>query len=60
MLRDLRRRGPLPTSTDQMLGALRVMNQASHGVDVESEAAKQAVEIGTIFLAELKALNADG
>jgi hypothetical protein len=59
MLRDLRRQGPVPASTEQMLGALRVMNEASHGVDVDSDAAKKAVEIGTVFLAELKALNAD-
>jgi len=57
MLRDLRRQGPMPSSTDQMLGVLRVMNEASHGVDVDSDAAKQAVEIGTIFLADLRALN---
>lgn len=59
MLRDLRRQGPVPASTDEMLGALRVMNEASHGVDVDSDAAKQAVAIGTIFLADLKVLNAD-
>nr|WP_256466959.1 MULTISPECIES: PDDEXK nuclease domain-containing protein [unclassified Bradyrhizobium] len=59
MLRDLRRQGPVPASTEQMLGALRVMNEASHGVDVDSDAAKRAVEIGTVFLADLKALNAD-
>lgn len=59
MLRDLRRQGPVPASTEQMFGALRVMNEASHGVDVDSDAAKRAVEIGTVFLADLKALNAD-
>lgn len=59
MLRDLRRQGPVPASTDQLLGALQVMNKASHGVDVESSAAKQAVAIGSAFLAELKALSAD-
>lgn len=59
MLRDLRRQGPVPDSTEQMLGALRVMNEASHGVDVDSDAAKRAVEIGTVFLAELKAIYAN-
>ncbi|TIN20564.1 MAG: hypothetical protein E5Y59_03230 [Mesorhizobium sp.] len=59
VLRDLRRQCTMPASTEQMLGALRVMNEASHCVDVDSDAAKQAVEIGTVFLAELKALNAD-
>lgn len=60
MLRDLRRQGSVPASTERMLGALQTMNAASHGVDVDSETAKQAVEIGTVFLAELKALNTDG
>jgi hypothetical protein len=59
MLRELQRQGLVPASTEQMLGALRVMNEASHGVDVDSDAAKQSVEIGTVFLAELKALSAD-
>jgi predicted nuclease of restriction endonuclease-like (RecB) superfamily len=59
MLRDLRRQGLVPASTEQMLGALRVMNEASHGVDVGSDAAKRAVAIGAVFLADLKALNAD-
>lgn len=60
MLRDLRRQGAVPASTERMLGALQTMNAASHGVDVDSEAAKRAVEIGTVFLAELKELNTDG
>jgi predicted nuclease of restriction endonuclease-like (RecB) superfamily len=59
MLRDLQRQGPVPASTEQMLDALRVMNEASHGVDVDSDAAKRAMEIGKIFLADLKELNAD-
>lgn len=59
MLRDLRRQGSVPASTERMLGALQTMNAAAHGVDVNSETAKQAVEIGTVFLAELKALNTD-
>ncbi|MCA1537507.1 DUF1016 family protein [Bradyrhizobium sp. NBAIM03] len=60
MLRDLRRQGSVPASTEQMLSTLQTMNAASHGVDVNSEAAKRAVEIGTVFLAELKALNNNG
>lgn len=59
MLRDLKQHGPMPASADQMLGALRVMNEAAHGVDIDSDAAKQAVEIGTIFLADLRAMNAE-
>lgn len=52
MLRDLQRHGIAPASTQEMLRALRVMNEASHGVD--ADAAKQAVDIGTVFLAELR------
>ncbi|MHB0790179.1 hypothetical protein [Bradyrhizobium sp. 5.13L] len=53
MLRDLNRRGLAPASTARFLDTLRVMNEASHGVDVDSEAAARAVEVGTAFLAEL-------
>lgn len=59
MLRDLQRQGLAPASTEQMLGALRVMNEASHGVDVDADAAKRAVDIGTVFLTELRAVDAD-
>ncbi|UPT86933.1 PDDEXK nuclease domain-containing protein [Bradyrhizobium barranii subsp. apii] len=54
MLRDLQRHGIAPSSTQEMLRAIRVMNEASHGVDVDADAAKQAVAIGTIFVAELR------
>ncbi len=33
------------------------MNQASHGLDVDPDAAKQAIEIGTRVLEALKRLN---
>lgn len=56
MLRSLQGQGPMPASTEEMLGALRIMNEASHGIDVDAEAAKTAVDVGTVFLAELKAL----
>lgn len=55
MLRDLRKNGAMPASTDEMLRALRIMNEASHGVDVDPDAAKRAVEVGTVFLTELRA-----
>jgi hypothetical protein len=35
-------------------------NEASHGADVDPEAAARAVEIGTIFLAELTENGRDG
>lgn len=56
MLRDLRRRGLAPASTEQFLDSLRVMNDASHGKDVNSESAQRAVDVGTSFLAELREL----
>ncbi|CEG10609.1 hypothetical protein BN961_04049 [Afipia felis] len=59
MLRHLQKQGLAPASTEQMLGAMRVMNRASHGVDVDSDAAKQAVEIGTAFLADLRTITAE-
>jgi len=59
MLRDLQRQGLAPASTEQMLGSLRAMNEASHGVDVATDVAKRAVEVGTIFLAELRAIDTD-
>lgn len=56
MLRDLQKRGMAPASTEQMLETLRVMNEAAHGVDVDAEAAQKAVDVGTVFLSELKAI----
>jgi predicted nuclease of restriction endonuclease-like (RecB) superfamily len=53
MLQDLQRRGLAPPSAGAFVEALRVMNEASHGVDVDQEAAERAVSIGTVFLTEL-------
>jgi predicted nuclease of restriction endonuclease-like (RecB) superfamily len=53
VLRDLKQRGVAPPSTDQLLEALQVMNEAAHGFDVDPDAANQAIKIGTQFLAEL-------
>ncbi|UPK36922.1 hypothetical protein IVB18_06235 [Bradyrhizobium sp. 186] len=60
MLRDLRQRGLVPASTERFLEALRVMNEASHGMDVDVEAAERAVEVGAAFLVELKELGGPG
>jgi predicted nuclease of restriction endonuclease-like (RecB) superfamily len=60
MLRDLHQRGLSPPSTDRLLESLRVMNAASHGVDVDVESAQKAVEIGALFLVELKELSTHG
>ncbi|WP_392711197.1 YhcG family protein [Rhizobium ruizarguesonis] len=60
MLRDLQQSGLAPNSTDSLVKSLRVMNEASHGVDVDAEAAQRVVETGTMFLAELKELDPRG
>jgi hypothetical protein len=54
MLGELHSRGLAPKSTAQLLDTLRVMNQAAHGLDVDAESAREAVDIGTVFLAELR------
>lgn len=54
MLHDLRRRGLAPASTARLLESLQVMHEAAHGLDVDPERARQAVEVGTVFLAELR------
>ncbi|TAM10844.1 MAG: DUF1016 domain-containing protein [Nevskiaceae bacterium] len=53
MLQDLERRDLAPPSTRAFAEALRVMNEASHGVEVDPDAAEHAVSVGTVFLAEL-------
>lgn len=57
VLQDLKQRGIAPPSTDRFLEALRVMNEAAHGFDVDPAAAERAVSIGTEFLAELSGLS---
>lgn len=52
-LREIKQRGAAPPSTDSFLEALRVMNEAAHGFDIEPAAAERAVALGTQFLAEL-------
>ena len=58
MLRDLQQRGLAPASTEQFLKSLRLMNAASHGVDVDAEGAQRAIDVGSVFLNELKELGA--
>ena len=60
MLRELHQRGLAPASTDRFLESLRIMNAASHGMDVDAEGTQRAVDVGTVFLAELKDLAARG
>jgi 2'-5' RNA ligase len=58
-LRELQSRGVAPASTDAFLQALRAMNEAAHGLDVEPAAVEQATRIGSEFLAELRSLGAE-
>jgi predicted nuclease of restriction endonuclease-like (RecB) superfamily len=53
MLHVLQDRGLVPARTGEFLESVRVMNAAAHGLDVDPESSRQAVEIGTAFLAEL-------
>jgi predicted nuclease of restriction endonuclease-like (RecB) superfamily len=53
VLRELKQRGVAPPSTDRFLEALRVMNEAAHGLDVDTTAVANAISIGAVFLAEL-------
>jgi len=55
-LSELKARGIAPPSTDRFREALRVMNEAAHGYDVDAAAAEQAVRIGAEFLAELSGM----
>jgi len=53
VLRELKLRDLAPPSTDNFLDALRTMNEAAHGFDIDPESADQAVNIGRVFLQEL-------
>jgi predicted nuclease of restriction endonuclease-like (RecB) superfamily len=53
VLRELKNLGVAPPSTDRFLEALRVMNEADHGFDIDSTSATEYISVGTQFLAEL-------
>jgi predicted nuclease of restriction endonuclease-like (RecB) superfamily len=54
LLRDLHKMGHLPDSANDLLRVIGPMNQAAHGIDVDSSAAQEAIEIGSRFLADLR------
>ncbi len=54
MLQELHRQGHAPANTQAFLDALVVMNAASRGTEVDSEAAERAMEVGSAFLAEIR------
>jgi len=53
VLRELKERGVAPPITDRFLEALPIMNEAAHGLDVDSTAIAEAISVGTTFLCEL-------
>jgi len=60
MVSALQKRRIAPASTKPFLASLRVMLEASHGVDVDGTSAQRAIDVGTTFLAELRELRARG
>ncbi len=57
-LAELERKGKAPHTTRQFQGALRLLNQAAHGADVEGAAVIEAADIAARFLADLRSLRA--
>lgn len=57
MLQELERDGVTLEGVGEFEIALQAMNQASHGLDVDPDAAEQAIEIGTRLLETIKRLN---
>ena len=56
ILQELERRGLAPASAGRLLDALKIMNQAVHGLSVEPASAEQAIHTGAEFLIELSRL----
>lgn len=56
ILQEPERRGLAPATAGRLLDALKVMNQAVHGLSVEAAPAEQAIHIGAEFLIELSGL----
>ena len=59
-LAEIERSGRAPRNTRQFQDALRVLNQAVHGIDVDRAAAAEAADVAAQFLADLRALRAGG
>jgi predicted nuclease of restriction endonuclease-like (RecB) superfamily len=47
--------GRAPQNTPQFRAALRILNQAAHGIDVDTGAAAEATDVAARFLADLRA-----
>ena len=59
VLAELKKRHLAPDSTDRFIGALRVINRATHGVELDAGSVADAVNIGNDFLAEITAASPD-
>ena len=59
-LSELERLGLAPASTGRFRAALDAMNRAAHGIVDPPEAAREASEAGTAFLAELRQIGGGG
>ena len=57
---ELARRGRAPQNTSQFQGALRILNQAARGVDVNTGTAAEAANVAAQFLADLRASRPSG
>lgn len=54
MLREVHQQNQAFADSDEFLEALRVMNEAIHGYNVDPELGRRALEIGANFLAQIK------
>lgn len=54
MLRELEQAGVLPGSERAFKETLKVLNRATHGIDIAPETADQAVAAGSRFLEDLR------
>lgn len=54
LIRELQEAGFLPDSAQDLLRVMDAMNRAAHGIDVDTSAAQEAIQIGNRFLAELR------
>ena len=50
----LQRAGKTPSSTERLIDALKHINAAAHGVELNLMDAEEAIQIGTQFLKELE------
>lgn len=54
MLKILEKNGFAPASSSRLMAGLATMNKVHHGMDIDEDAAKEAIEAGNEFLTALK------